>query len=98
MDRDDEQEERQVEDGCDDKAFACEYCGSGTRADIVRAAFWGDEGLVAIEEIPARVCEGCGEQFYDEVTTRKIEKILQGPTPKARREVLVPVFSLEDDY
>ena len=95
MDRD-EREEAQAEDGRDDEALACEYCGSRTRADIVRAAFWGDEGLVAIEDIPARVCEGCGEQFYDEGTTRRIEKILQDPTRKARREVLVPVFSVED--
>jgi len=95
MDRDD-REEGKAENGRDDEAFACEYCGSETCADTVRAAFWRDKGLVAIEGIPARICEGCGEQFYDEATTRKIEKILENPTRKARRKVLIPVFSLED--
>jgi YgiT-type zinc finger domain-containing protein len=89
-------EEANAQDGGVGGAFACRYCNCRTCQDTVRAAFWQDERLVAIEGIPARVCEGCGEQFYDEQTTRKIEKILRDPACKPRRTVLVPVFLLED--
>jgi len=52
--------------------------------------------LVAIEDIPARVCKGCGEQFYDDKTAQRIEKIVNGSTSVPKREVTVPVFSLAD--
>jgi YgiT-type zinc finger domain-containing protein len=75
----------------------CEHCGGQTQPEVVKAAFWGERGLVAIEDIPARVCEQCGEQFYDEATARKIEKLVGSPAEAAKRHVLVPVFSLSED-
>ncbi len=78
------------------KPFPCEHCGSNTREDVVKAAIWGSRGLVVIENIPAWMCEGCGEQFYDEETAREIEKIVAGPAGKAKQEILVPVFSLAE--
>jgi YgiT-type zinc finger domain-containing protein len=74
----------------------CEHCGSRTHDKVVKAAFWGDRGLVAIEDIPARVCEACGEQFYDEATARKIEKLVADPATGMKRQILVPVFSLAE--
>ena len=84
----DHEEEREV--------LRCEYCGSDTRRDVVQAAFWSDRGLIAIEHIPARMCEGCGEQFYDEQTTERIEQIVTDPAARASREIVVPVFSLSE--
>ena len=75
-------------------AFPCAYCGADTRAGLVKAAFWGREGLVAIEDIPARVCEGCGEPFYDDETAQRIEGIVNGSTAVPRQRISVPVFSL----
>jgi len=77
-------------------ALACAYCGAATREDTVKAAFWGLQGLIAIEDIPARVCEGCGEQFYDDKTTEEIETIVSGPITPPKRQIIVPVFSLAD--
>jgi hypothetical protein len=51
---------------------------------------------VAVENVPARICEGCGEQFFDEESARRIEEVLASPTAEARRELRVPVFSLAD--
>jgi YgiT-type zinc finger domain-containing protein len=76
--------------------FPCTYCGAPTHADIVKAAFWGHEGLVAIEDIPARVCEGCGEQFYDDPIAQRIEEIIAASTAPPKRQIVVPVFSLAD--
>ena len=90
-----EQGEQEREDNQQQQGpFQCQYCGADTDENVVKAAFWGNTGLVAIEDIPARVCQECGEQFYDEETARKIEQVIADPTVKAKREILVPVFSL----
>jgi len=75
-------------------ALSCTSCGADTRAELVKAAFWGQQGLIAIEDIPARVCTGCGEQFYDDTTAQQIERIVNGPAAVPARQIMVPVFSL----
>ena len=77
-------------------ALSCTHCGASTREDFVKAAFWGKRGLIAIESIPARVCERCGEQFYDEKTAHRIETLVSSSIPVPQREMVVPVFSLAD--
>ena len=92
-----EPEDRDNEDAADRSATSrCEHCGSYTEEDLVQAAFWSDRGLIAIEDVPARVCRACGEQFYDRETARRIEKLVAGPAGEAKQEILVPVFSLAD--
>jgi YgiT-type zinc finger domain-containing protein len=85
-----------AEEGQEDSqaAFPCTLCGAATHEGCVKAAFWGRRGLVAIEDIPARVCEGCGEQFYDDRTAGRIEEIVNGSTTLPERRIEVPVFSL----
>ncbi len=80
------------------EGFLCKHCGSETREDIVQSALWTDKGLVAVEDVPARVCEGCKEQFYDDETIQKIDKLIERgfPPDKATRKIVVPVFSLEE--
>ena len=73
---------------------ACERCGRDTRDAVVTAAFWSDRGLVAVEDVPARVCEACGEQMFDEGAARRIERVLASPLADAKRELRVPVLSL----
>ena len=75
---------------------ACERCGRDTREAVVTAAFWSDRGLIAVEDVPARVCEACGEQMFDEEAARRIERVLASPSADAKRELRVPVLSLAD--
>ena len=70
----------------------CEYCGYDTHEDIIKAAFWMDDGLIAIEGIPARLCRGCGEQFFDEQITEMIQKLLTNPIAEPERQIRVPVY------
>ena len=74
----------------------CEHCESPTDEDIVRSVLWTGTGLVAVEDIPARVCRECKETYYDAQTARKIMELTgEGPpADKAKRELTVPVFSL----
>lgn len=52
------------------------------------------EELIVIEEVPATVCEHCGEQVFTPEVTRQVQA-----TAKERKQVartmVVPVFSYE---
>ncbi|HEU0201649.1 MAG TPA: type II toxin-antitoxin system MqsA family antitoxin [Burkholderiaceae bacterium] len=80
-------------------AGTCTNCGS---ADLhlsnVRSAFWQDDRLVVVEDIPALVCRTCGEQFYDDETVVALD-LLRGagfPPERARAEVRALVFSYRE--
>ncbi len=78
---------------------ACVNCGSeNVQPATVRSAFWHEDRLVVVEDIPALVCQACSEQFYDDKTMVIID-LLRGdgfPAEKARGELRVPVFSFRD--
>jgi YgiT-type zinc finger domain-containing protein len=76
----------------------CSQCGSDLRAATIRSAFWEDDRLVVIEDVPALVCSNCREQYFDDTTVVLLD-LMRGdgfPAEKARREIVVPVFSLRD--
>ena len=75
---------------------ACPVCESAdTRLARVRSAFWHDDRLVVIEDVPALVCNTCGEQFYDDAAVRLLDRMrAKGFPPEAAvRELRVPVFA-----
>ena len=80
-------------------SLSCANCGSANvHMSNVRSAFWQDDRLVVVENIPALVCGACAEQFYDDTTVVGLD-LLRGegfPAEKARAELRVPVFSFSD--
>jgi YgiT-type zinc finger domain-containing protein len=72
----------------------CGFCGCSTKEDVIRAALWTNRGLVVIEDIPVRLCEGCGEQFFEEEITQRIREVLTYPGAKTKRQIRVPVYSM----
>lgn len=76
--------------------FVCGHCGCGSaHMNRVRSAFWDRDRLVVIDDIPALVCDGCGEPYYDDATTVGID-LMRGrgfPESGARAELRVPVFT-----
>jgi YgiT-type zinc finger domain-containing protein len=88
-----------VDSNGDQSRAACPGCGG---SDIgmarVRSAFFHEDRLVVVEDIPALVCAGCNEQFYDDHTVVVLD-LLRGdgfPAESAREEIRVPVFSFRD--
>lgn len=80
-------------------AARCNNCGSDRihTADV-KSAFWHDEKLVVVEDIPAIVCDNCYEQYFDDRTMVVLD-LLRGdgyPPEKASNELRVPVFSFRD--
>jgi YgiT-type zinc finger domain-containing protein len=74
----------------------CPQCGARQlQQDLVKSAFWHDERLVVVDDIPAVVCEACGERFYDDTTITLLD-LMQGdgfPSAQASGHLHVPVFS-----
>ena len=79
--------------------IACTQCGGAKfRNELARSAFWHEDRLVVVEDIPALVCENCREQLYDDQTVVLID-LLRGdgfPPEKAQSQITVPVFSLSE--
>src|SRR3989442_10530053 len=75
----------------------CPRCSQPMRSATVKTAVWRGDRLFVVEDIPARVCDSCMEQFYDEETTEALRRLTEEDfsSVKARREILVPIFSLE---
>lgn len=83
----------------EERTDTCEQCGSADlHHEFVRSAFWHEDRLVVVEDIPAMVCGNCREQYYHEATMMLLD-LLRGenfPPERARGELQVPVFSLRD--
>ena len=83
-------------DTAEQPSAACPVCEStDTRLARVRSAFWHNDRLVVIEDVPALVCNTCGEQFYDDAAVLMIDRMRQAgfPSEDAVRELRVPVFA-----
>ena len=74
----------------------CPRCGGDTRDEAVRTAIWLDDRLFVVEDIPARVCGTCMEQFYDDETTEALRRLTaeRFASVEPTREQVVPIFSL----
>ena len=74
----------------------CPRCDEPMRADLVRTAIWLGDRLCIVEDVPAQVCDGSAEQFYDEPTMDALRRLTEArfPASEASREVSVPVFLL----
>lgn len=57
---------------------SCYFCIKGKlkkeKVDIVR--YWGKE-LVALNDVPALVCQQCGERYFDAKVSQQIEERIQ---------------------
>lgn len=56
----------------------CYFCIKGKlkkeKVDIVR--WWGKD-LIALNDVPALVCQSCGERYFDAKVSQKIEERIE---------------------
>jgi YgiT-type zinc finger domain-containing protein len=76
----------------------CKYCESETVEKLVKSAFWVNERLIAIENVPSRVCRECEVHFYDDETAETIATLgqLRDVPDRAKRDITVSVFTFRD--
>jgi YgiT-type zinc finger domain-containing protein len=75
----------------------CPRCSQPMRPATVKSAIWREDRLFLVEDIPAKVCDSCMEQFYDEETSDALRRLTEDgfSSVEPKREILVPIFSLE---
>jgi YgiT-type zinc finger domain-containing protein len=71
----------------------CEYCSGAIVEKRVNLSRRVKGRFVLIENVPAGVCTGCGTRYYAANVLKTVEETLRGRR-KAKREVVVPVYSL----
>jgi YgiT-type zinc finger domain-containing protein len=69
----------------------CSFCGGRVTEQLrQKPCFWGDKLVALIDEVPAGVCEQCGEQYYKAAVLKQIETQLQ--IKKVARLIRLPVI------
>jgi len=72
----------------------CYFCSRGVleQRRVTVDFRWGDK-LVIIENVPAKVCNECGERYYSAEVVREMERTAK--EERKERELCVPVVALE---
>ena len=74
--------------------FKCNVCGhTSARKELVSEVFTVENRRVLVEQIPAEVCEHCGEATFSRPTTEAIRKLVHGQGQPVRT-VPLDVFAL----
>ena len=73
----------------------CHFCGGNVSEQKVTVDYrWGEELSTVIKNVPAGVCEVCGEKYFKAGTVKAMEKTAR--SPRKPKEVLrVPVRELK---
>jgi YgiT-type zinc finger domain-containing protein len=68
----------------------CSICGGKVVERHVQTEFWWGDDLMIFENVPAGVCENCGEQYFKGEIYDKITRMAEEKT-NVKREIKVPV-------
>lgn len=74
----------------------CLMCGGKTVKKIVTTENWWGEKLTLIENVPAWVCDTCGEQYFEPKVCEELDR-LQDTKPVAKKTIKVPVYNFPKD-
>ena len=56
----------------------CSYCGGRvTSRRVQKPCWWGDRLIAMVDNVPAGVCEQCGERYYQAKVLKAIENLLK---------------------
>lgn len=77
------------------RQVTCTSCAGGRlRPDRANTALWRGSELIVIENIPALVCQTCGERYFEDETALVLDRMRgrQGGDGPPARVLSVPVF------
>lgn len=73
----------------------CLFCKGTVKEEKVTVDYrWGEDFIVVLKDVPAGVCEVCGEQYFKAEVVKAMEKAAQIRT-KARKTIQIPVRKLQ---
>jgi len=56
----------------------CYFCGGTVRDEEVSVDFWWGDRLIIFQNVPAKVCQQCGEKFFSAEVYKEMENRAQG--------------------
>ncbi|PSB04629.1 YgiT-type zinc finger domain-containing protein [filamentous cyanobacterium CCP2] len=77
--------------------FKCHVCGSGeSHQALVNEIFQINESFYLVEQIPATVCDRCGEETFSRETTERIRVMLHSEAEPVK-SISVDVFAYQPE-
>ena len=73
--------------------MTCHFCGGQQREELTTFVYEDDGRLVVVRNVPALVCQTCGEREYTpDITHRLYTYVRESPRPTAT--LIVPLYDL----
>ncbi|MBI5967942.1 MAG: type II toxin-antitoxin system MqsA family antitoxin [Deltaproteobacteria bacterium] len=73
------------------KYYKCYFCGGKVAEKRVTVDYrWGEEFIAVFKNVPAGVCQVCGEQYYKAKIVKEMERLAQSEE-EAKEMIRVPV-------
>ncbi|MBI1871695.1 MAG: type II toxin-antitoxin system MqsA family antitoxin [Chlamydiae bacterium] len=68
----------------------CSVCHGKTDLKEITYTQWYRNRLIAVENVPASICENCGEEYFSPEVVDKLQKVIEAD--HASKTLKVPVF------
>lgn len=73
----------------------CHFCGGEVSEKKITVDYrWGDKLVTVIKNVPAGVCEACGEQYFKASIVKAMERVARSKK-KPRETLKIPVRELK---
>jgi len=69
----------------------CDYCGGTLSPQIANLEFRVKGELIVLEDVPAEVCNRCGEKYLSAEVDAGVEQLFKS-RPAVEKTIAVPVF------
>jgi len=70
----------------------CSVCHSGISPKNITYTQWYQGELIAVEDVPAKVCPNCGEEYFSPDIVDRIQKVIE--EHHSSKTLKVSVFQL----
>lgn len=74
------------------------FDGGKTTKKLVTAENWWGNKLMLIENVPAWVCDNCGEQYFEPEVCEELDRLRQSPPANKKLKFLFTIFQIEDTH
>jgi len=73
----------------------CPVCGGKFKKQTITHEEWWDGSLYVFKDVPALVCESCGDISFTDEVSEAMDRLIQSEEEPEEYLTKVPVFSLK---
>lgn len=71
----------------------CDLCGGRVEKKLISYTLFYEGHWIIVENVPAKVCQQCGEKLFDPEAVGRLQKIIwDKQTPQ--KKIKIPIFDL----